>query len=101
MEGTVTLHSSIQSSAKQVGGGPMGFRGPLGDSIPTASPFSLSAPSVLTSLHHWSSSFGKLPRSDSLTIRKCSKNGLILAFLSPSFEYLERNTNRISTAGIL
>lgn len=56
--------------------GPMGFRGPLGDSIPTASPFSLSAPSVLTSLHHWPSSFGKLPRSASLTIRKCSKTGL-------------------------
>lgn len=73
---TVTLYCPIQYFAKQVGGGPKGFRGPLGDSIPTASPFSLSAPSVLTSLHHWPSSFGKLPRSASLTIRKCSKTGL-------------------------
>lgn len=78
----------------------MGFRGPLGDSIPAASLFSLSAPSVLTSLHHWPSSFGKLPLCASLTIRKCSKTGLFwLSF--HSFEYLERNTNRISTAAIL
>lgn len=76
MEVTVTLYCPIQYSAKQVGGGPMGFRGPLGDSIPTARPFSLSAPSFLTSLHHWPSSFGKLPWSASLTIRKCSKTGL-------------------------
>lgn len=104
MDVTVTLSCLLQYFLNQVGGGRWGFRGPLNDSIPTASPFSLSTPSVQTGLCHWPSSLGKLPWSPSLTTRKWFTNWPILwqklGFppLVFSFEYLERNTNRISTA---